>query len=64
MDQTQLIITLMADGSINVNGPIKNKHLCYGLLECAKDAIREFGAKNKDSDIVVPFPNLKVQHDA
>lgn len=61
MDQTQLIITLMPDGSINVNGPIKNKHLCYGLLECAKDAIREYVANNK-SDIVVP--NLKVQHDA
>lgn len=30
---------------INVSGPINDKTLCYGLLESAKDAIRDHCAK-------------------
>ena len=37
----QLIITLSPDGQIQVNGPIDNKLLCYGMLDSAKDAIRD-----------------------
>ena len=28
-------------GQVNVNGPVHNKGLCYMMLECAKDAIRD-----------------------
>ena len=37
----QLIISLHSNGSITVSGPIENKILCYGLLEVAKDVIRD-----------------------
>lgn len=36
-----LSITLNNDGSINVQGPIHDRIVCYGLLEMAKDAIRD-----------------------
>ena len=38
----QLIISLRQDGNVDVQGPIANKVLCYGLLERAKDAIRTY----------------------
>jgi hypothetical protein len=28
-------------GNVNVNGPVHNKGLCYMMLECAKDAVRD-----------------------
>jgi hypothetical protein len=28
-------------GSVNVNGPINNKGLCYLMIECARDAIKD-----------------------
>jgi hypothetical protein len=37
-----LTITYTPDGNVNVNGPIANKVLCYGMLELAKDAIRRY----------------------
>ena len=37
----QLIIDI-ANGQVRVSGPIHDKVLCYGLLEAAKDAIRDF----------------------
>jgi hypothetical protein len=30
-----------ATGQVQVGGPIDNKGLCYMMLECAKDAIRD-----------------------
>ncbi len=37
-----LVISLNAvTGGINVNGPINDRVLCYGILEMAKDAIRK-----------------------
>lgn len=32
---------------LNVAGPIDNKVLCYGMLELAKDAVREFAGQKK-----------------
>lgn len=29
-------------GNIAVNGPIHNKVICFGILECAKNAIQNF----------------------
>ena len=37
----QLIITLVPEiGGVNVQGPIQDRFLCFGMLEMAKDAIR------------------------
>lgn len=58
--QVQLIISLMPDGQILINGPIKNKTLCYGLLECAKDAIRDFN--KQESGIWMPFRKKEMRH--
>ena len=47
MPQVQLIITMDDAGSVNVNGPIKNQLLCYGLLEMAKIAITDHVKQNQ-----------------
>lgn len=36
-----------ATGTVNVNGPIHNKGLCYLMLECAKDAVRDYCDKTQ-----------------
>ena len=41
-----LTITMDDAGSINVNGPIDNVILAYGLLEAAHEAIAEHNRKN------------------
>ena len=38
----QLLITLEEDGRIQVQGPIQNKLLCYGLLGVAHDVIEAY----------------------
>lgn len=54
MDQKpRLIIELEPNGQVVVNGPIQNKLLCYGLLEAAKDAIKEYKPE-EEKRIVVP----------
>jgi hypothetical protein len=30
-----------ATGNVNVNGPVNNKGLCYMMLECARDAVKD-----------------------
>ena len=55
--QPRLTIWIDATGRVQVNGPISNKGLCYMMLECAKDAIRDFAAKNQAA-IVVPETKL------
>jgi hypothetical protein len=30
-----------ATGNVNVNGPINNKGICYLMLECARDAVKD-----------------------
>lgn len=39
--RAQLLITFHADGSIQVQGAVHDKVLAYGLLECARDAIKD-----------------------
>lgn len=41
----QMRITLNRAGQIRVDGPIHDKILCFGLMEAAKCAINEAGAK-------------------
>ena len=52
--QAQLLITVLANGSVQVAGPIENLHFCYGVLEMAKDAIREYNAKLTAGQRVLP----------
>ena len=47
-----LTITVTLEGALNVNGPLQDKMLCYGLLEMAKDAIRAHQVE--PSRIVLP----------
>jgi len=55
-DQIQLVITYSpSSGACNVAGPINNKQLCYGIMELAKDAIRDFVAQQQCRVQPVPF---------
>jgi hypothetical protein len=58
--KAKIVIEFLDDGRIFVNGPIQDKVLCYGLLEAAKDAIREYGVANQNK-IVTPHPLLNLQ---
>ena len=41
-NEIELIVGLnQATGEVSVSGPLENKLMAYGLLEAAKDAIRE-----------------------
>lgn len=53
--QTQLLISMLDDNTINVQGPIGNKLLCYGLLEVAKDIVRNHVEKPA-SNLVIARP--------
>lgn len=33
-------------GSVQVAGPIANKHMFYGMLECARDCVLEWNREN------------------
>ena len=51
--QAEITIRLMDNGQISLNGPLHNKMLVYGILECAKDALRELGAK-QEQPLIMP----------
>jgi hypothetical protein len=39
---TELHITYdETTGNVNVSGPVHNKGLCYLMLECARDAVKD-----------------------
>ena len=49
-----VVLTITLDqGRVNVNGPLGDKVFCYGLLEAAKDAIRDYQAPVA-SGLVIP----------
>lgn len=54
----ELKITMDDKGQIGVNGPLKDKVLCYGLLEVARDAIKAFGERPASGIIPVGAPLL------
>ena len=52
--QAQLVIHFV-DGKVSVTGPIQDKGFCYMLLECARDAIKDYTDKRGASTgLVVP----------
>jgi hypothetical protein len=46
----EIVVRMDPQGNVRVDGPLGNKALCYGMLEAAKDAIREW----RPPEIVVP----------
>lgn len=44
-------------GNVNVNGPIANKGLCYLMLECAKDAVKDHVDRMQQLKVVAPDTN-------
>lgn len=50
--KVEIRITVSNEGEIRVHGPIQDKILCYGLLEIAKDVIRNY--KVESQQIIVP----------
>lgn len=40
----QIVITLADNGAVQIQGPIQDKMACYGLLEVAKDLVRDYEA--------------------
>jgi hypothetical protein len=50
MAKAVMTITIEDNGTINVTGPIQDKILAYGMLESAKDAVREFLARQAAGD--------------
>lgn len=49
--QTLTITFDETTGKLGLEGPIQNKILAYGLLELAKDGIRQFSEQNKQTII-------------
>jgi hypothetical protein len=46
MTVAELKISIDDKGQVTINGPIDQVPLCYGLLEIAKDVIRNQAAEN------------------
>ena len=47
MEKAKLVILLLDSGKIEVNGPLQDKILCYGLLEIAKDVVKSYNIQSK-----------------
>lgn len=59
----RLVIEVVGSGAINVSGPIHDKILSYGLLEMAKDAIRDMhqqAARQQAARSVIPARTLDI----
>lgn len=55
----KLLIVINEQGGVNVSGDIDKKLLCYGMLEEAKDAIRQWHEdRKKGPQIAIPSPVL------
>ncbi len=46
-------------GAVQVNGPIQNIFVCYGMLELAKDACRKYAA-DQVADRRIMLPGISV----
>ena len=52
LSTVKLVIELDKMGRMKVEGPIQDKVFSYGLLEAAKDQIREWHKKKSESPLV------------
>lgn len=55
--RAQLVITVLADGKVNVTGPLPDKILCFGMIEMAKLLVAQFQQPS------VQVPNIVVPRD-
>lgn len=53
----RVTITMLENGTINFNGPMDNKILCYGLLQAAMDIVRDY-KPGEESQIALPPAGL------
>lgn len=50
----QLVITMTDDGKVNINGPVENTMLCYGLLQMGTQAVTRYADQAQKKIIEVP----------
>ena len=55
--KVQIVITRDEKGSVAVSGPLADRMLCYGLLEIAKDVVREQSSKK---NAITPATMLEI----
>ena len=51
----KLLIVVMDDGKMAVQGPLHDKMLCYGLLGAAQDVVRDHKPEPPSSIVGVPL---------
>jgi len=54
---TTLTLTIVFDqmsGAVNVQGPVENALVCYGMLEAAKDAVRYHAMQRAQGQRILP----------
>lgn len=54
--RVELHIVLDESGKVGVSGPINDKMVCYALLDCARDAIKDHNDQAAKSAIVPARP--------
>lgn len=54
----RIVIEMTDDGQFNVHAPLQDKILCYGLLEAARDVIKDY--EPPETRIAVPPAGLIV----
>ena len=57
-DVVRLVIEVSAQNGVTVSGPIHDKILCFGLLECAKDAVRDHITRQVADKRVIPVSHI------
>lgn len=55
-NRAQLVIAISDQGEVTVTGPLHDKFVCYAMLEAARDTIKEWHDKAKQSRIVPLSP--------
>jgi hypothetical protein len=58
MEEIVLKITRTPEGNVQVEGPLDNKMLCYGMLGIAHEAVMKAGSKIVKPDFAIP-PDLR-----
>ena len=54
----KILIELLDDGNMLINGPLENKVLCYGLLKMAEVLVTNYEAKKVIP--IIAFPSNPV----
>jgi len=55
----ELKIRFQSGRPVSVEGPIADRMLCYGMLEMARDAVREYNPKSVESPGEPELPDAK-----